>query len=156
MNAPLNTGCLQDLRERGQGFGLRSCSICKRGPCINDLPDRPLCDAYSFEVKETSKGYLFRYRHWPEGEWKEKRSAIDALLDYVKKELGIKRSSHLVELMNGSSAAVSRCRHGLIEIPHEWFLNLHELSNIPVAELRAVANRPGIVKAHDNARKTKG
>lgn len=82
------------------------------------------------------------------------KSKVDALLGHIQRELGIRRIV-LMDLMGVNSSVASRLRNDVLQfgIPPHWFLSAHEVSGIPVDELRAVACTPSKHTKHERARK---
>jgi hypothetical protein len=74
----------------------------------------------------------------PEGAWLISETPIDAILDHVTHELGIRRMELYVAI-NVEPASISRCRAGTSPIQDQWLLRLQLFSGIPVAELLRVA-----------------
>lgn len=94
-----------------------------------------------------------RFEDSPEGAWHVADSSIDAIIDHVMSDLGVKR----IEVYNAMGAtypSISRCRTGDLAIQDKWILRLHQFTNIPVAELLRVACVQRTVSPHSNARRS--
>lgn len=92
----------------------------------------------------------------PPGEWYSYEHKVDSLLDHVRRELGppFLHDSYICILASIRPTSLSPLRKGVMpRIPAEWFLHLNDLSGIPIAELRRVADTVPEVVAHPNARK---
>lgn len=83
----------------------------------------------------------------------EAASPIDALLWYVSVELQLASPVEVRKIIGIDPGSVTRCRKGEFGIQDTWLLRLHELSSIPVAELRKIGHMPERLP-HPNARKS--
>jgi hypothetical protein len=79
-------------------------------------------------------------------------SVIDGLLEYVRLEIGAPSIHVVKEMLQISDAGLSRCRHDKASLPEHWIMRMHELSGIPIRELREAFNIPAIVAPHPRAR----
>ena len=103
------------------------------------------------DAKVVEGKYLLKTDEMIEGGWKESKSQIDALLWFVGRQL---KTSPMQAAAWASipTATISRCRHGEAALPHLWILKFHELTAIPVSELRRAAFLPPLCRPHRNAR----
>lgn len=104
------------------------------------------------ETKRIDGKPAHRLVGWPEGTWHVSASEIDAMLDRVKQELGVKRIT-VLEAIGADSASISRCRAGKLKVQERWVLGLSDFSGIPVAELRQVACMEPATYPHLRARR---
>jgi hypothetical protein len=103
------------------------------------------------EAKRIDGKPAYRVEGTPEGAWRVAASDIDAIINHVTRELGIK-SGALLLAIGIDPSSISRCRKGGMPIQETWLLRLHQFSGVPVAEMLRVACVEQSVWPHRNAR----
>lgn len=74
----------------------------------------------------------------PAGAWLVANSDIDAMLDHIKRALGV-GVMEILRAIGLDASAVTRCRQGKQPLADQWVLRLSDYSGIPVSDLRRVA-----------------
>jgi hypothetical protein len=73
--------------------------------------------------------------------WSELSGA--RLIDRVKDELGLRTDAAFAAAVQMHTVRVSRTRHGHFPVNARLLLRCHDISGIPIAELRRAARVPG-------------
>lgn len=103
------------------------------------------------EAKRIDGKPAHRLEGSPAGAWVVEDTEIDAILNRVRKELGVTRTA-IYNATGLHAESVSRCRKGQYRIVEEWILRLSDYSGIPVSELRQVACIEPRIHPHAKAR----
>ncbi|NEX60216.1 helix-turn-helix domain-containing protein [Noviherbaspirillum sp. 17J57-3] len=60
------------------------------------------------------------------------------LLDYVKKRFNLKNDAALCRVLRVTAPVISKIRHGRLPVGAALLINIHEMTDLPVRELRDI------------------
>jgi len=90
----------------------------------------------------------------PAGEWLHYASGAASLRAHVEREIGPFPNLHRFCAATGlPQSYFNEVDEDRLDVPPLWFLRLHDLTGIPVAELRLVAGAAPLADRHPAARK---
>jgi len=82
-----------------------------------------------------------------------------ALIDHVKKNLGVKRDYELVRIIGFNASVISKVRHKRKLLSAELLLALHDATGIPIKEMKqiigagdAISPKPSLQKIESKRR----